>query len=137
MKIAVAGTGYVGLAQAVLLAQRHEVVALDIDAARVAQINRRVCPIADVELADYLRNKPLNLRATLDAQAAFAGAHFIIVATPTDYDPDTNNFDTRSVDAVIGQAMAINPQAAIVIKSTVPVGYTVRMRAALGCPQLM
>lgn len=137
MKIAVAGAGYVGLAHAVLLAQRHEVVALDIDAARVAQINRRECPIADVDLAQYLRSQPLNLRATLDAQDACAGADYVIVATPTDYDPQTNCFDTRSVEAVVRQVLAINPRAAIVIKSTVPVGYTARMRAALGCPQLM
>jgi UDPglucose 6-dehydrogenase len=137
MKIAVAGTGYVGLAQAVLLAQHHEVVALDIVPAKVDMINRRESPIDDTELSDYLANKPLNLRATLSAEDAFGGADFIIVATPTDYDPETNYFNTSSVEMVVRKAMALNPKAVVVVKSTVPVGFTARVRAELGCTQLV
>lgn len=128
MKIAVVGTGYVGLSNAVILAQNHEVVAVDIDAAKVEQINRRESPIEDVELEQYLAEKPLNLTATLDAASAYAGADFVVVATPTDYDTETNFFNTGSVESVVKAVEAANPSAAIVIKSTVPVGFTAGIR---------
>ena len=136
-KIAIAGTGYVGLSNAVLLAQHNEVVALDLDAAKVAAISQGRSPIVDADIAHYLAHKPLNLRATLDARDAYARADFVIVATPTDYDPQTNYFDTRSVEAVVRQVMAVNPTAVMVIKSTIPVGFTERLKAELGCSNLM
>ena len=124
MKIAVAGTGYVGLSLAVLLAQRHEVVAVDVVPEKVDAVNRKVSPIADIEIESYLREKPLQLRATLDAAEAYAAADFVIIATPTNYDPQQNFFDTSHVEEVVDAVLAVNPDAVMVIKSTVPVGYT-------------
>ena len=137
MKIAVAGTGYVGMANSILLAQNHEVWAVDILPEKVKMINRRQSPIADPEIEDYLANHKLNLTATLDAKAAYSGADFIIVATPTNYDPEKNYFDTSSVEAVIRLAMEYAPKAAIVIKSTVPVGYTRAAAQRLNCHRLL
>ncbi|WP_299288332.1 nucleotide sugar dehydrogenase [uncultured Tateyamaria sp.] len=136
-KIAVAGIGYVGLSNAVLLAQHNEVVAIDIDASRVEDVNHRRCPIVDSDLQHYLREKELNLSATTDPQVAYKDADFVIVAAPTNYDPDTNFFDTSNVEAVVRSVIAVNRSATIVIKSTIPVGYTTTLSAELETDQLI
>lgn len=137
MKIAVAGTGYVGMSIAVLLAQRHEVVAVDIDAQRVDLVNRGQSPIADAEIEDFLKNKKLNLTATVDQTAGYADADFVVIATPTDYDVETNYFNTRSVEAVIQAVASVNTKAVMVIKSTVPVGYTANAKVKFGCENIL
>ena len=137
MKIAVFGLGYVGLSNAVLLAQHNEVVAVDISEDRVAKLNARQSPISDAELEDFLANRPLDLRATTDAQEALAGADFAIVATPTNYDVDTNKFDTSSVRAVIATAIAASPTVTVIVKSTIPVGFIDDVRASMNTDQVI
>ena len=137
MKIAIAGTGYVGLSNAVLLAQHNEVVALDINPVKVDLINQKRSPVEDPDIEDYLLHRTLDLRATLDKHDAYVGADYVVIATPTDYDPGTNHFDTKSIESVISDVMAINPDATMVIKSTVPVGYTEKTREAFGTDKIV
>jgi UDPglucose 6-dehydrogenase len=137
MKIAIAGTGYVGLSIAVLLAQHNEVVALDIVPEKVDMLNRKVSPIVDADIEAFLQNRSLDLRATLDPKAAYADADFVVIATPTDYDPETSYFNTQSVEAAIRDVTAINPAAVMILRSTVPVGYTEKIKAEMGCDNLI
>jgi UDPglucose 6-dehydrogenase len=137
MNIAIAGLGYVGLSNAVLLAQNNSVIAVDVSETRVQMINEGQSPIIDAEIQDYLANQPLQLRATMDAEAAYAGADYVIVATPTNYDPKNNYFDTSSVEMVIKQVISVNRQATIVIKSTIPVGYVRQLREELSTDQVI
>jgi len=137
MKIAIAGIGYVGLSNAMLLAQHNEVIAVDIIEDKINLLNQNIPPIADIEIEEFLLNKDLTFTATLDKYLAYQDAEFVIIATPTDYDVENNYFNTSSVEAVIKDVMAINPQAVMVIKSTVPVGYTKRIKQEFGCDNLM
>lgn len=137
MKIAVAGIGYVGLSNAVLLSLRHTVTALDVLPERVEMLNRRVSPIVDREIERYLKEKTLHLTATTDSQTAFAGADFVIIATPTNYDPEKSYFDTSSVENVIETVLKVNPTAVMIIKSTVPVGYTKAISERYGCKNIL
>jgi UDPglucose 6-dehydrogenase len=137
MKIAVAGTGYVGLSNAVLFAQHNQVAAVDIDEEKVKKINKKQSPIVDKEIQHFLQEKPLNLSATTDAHAAYKNADFVVIATPTDYDPQTNYFNTKTVESVISQVIEANPNAVMVIKSTIPVGYTQSLKEKFGTNNIL
>ena len=137
MKVAIVGTGYVGLSNGIMLAQHNEVVCLDIVSEKVEMLNRKQSHIMDAEIEDFFRHKPLNFRATLNKQEAYVGADYVVIATPTDYDSNTNYFNTKSIEAVIRDVVTINPKAVMVIKSTIPVGYTLRTRVALGTQNLI
>lgn len=137
MKIAVVGTGYVGLSNAMLLAQHSEVIALDIDEQKIALLQEKIPPILDSEISNFLSNKPLNFTATTNKELALLKADFVVIATPTDYDPETNYFNTRSVESVIADVLAINPTATMIIKSTVPVGYTKAVKEQFGTDNII